>query len=102
VNNIFPLTLVVTDDGGVQLDAAAMSLLTGCPADEIGRLSTQGDKWMRRGRQRSNEAQAHTNSTAMLDGLRYWAHKDHGADLVVTYVREDGSPASADHVRLER
>jgi hypothetical protein len=77
-----------------------MSLLTGCPADEIGKLSTQGDKWMRRSRQRSNEAQAHTGSTAMLDGLRYWARKDHGAELEVTHVREDGSPANADDVRL--
>jgi hypothetical protein len=42
-------------------------------------------EWIRAGRQRAKEAQAHTGSDAMVSGLEYWAMKDHGARLEIVY-----------------
>ena len=74
------------------LDMTAMALLFGVTVAEINALPsadgalTLPAKWLRQGRRRANEAKAHTGSDELFDALRYWARKDHGADLVV--VRE--------------
>ncbi|MCU1697351.1 MAG: hypothetical protein JWR34_3414 [Mycobacterium sp.] len=84
-----------------QLPAEAMSLLLGVSVDEIrahGRENGTGvtampHRWMRAGRQRAFEAQAHTGCTDMVSGLRYWAKKDHGAHLEIDYVDLPGGGA---------
>ena len=78
-------------DGEPMLDSQAMSLLFGVPAADIQALPTAGGSspiprdWVRRGRRRAREAQAHTGSTAMLDALEYWADKEHGATITIVY-----------------
>lgn len=73
------------------LDAHAMSLLFGVDVTAVRALPfTNGAspiprEWVKRGRRRAREAMAHTGSSAMLDALEYWAHKDHGAALEVVY-----------------
>jgi hypothetical protein len=73
------------------LDAQAMSLLFGVRVEDIHALPMQDGhttiphEWTRRGKQRANEAMAHTGSDFILDILQYWAQKDHGADLEVVY-----------------
>lgn len=80
-------------DGELMLDTAALSLLLGVAPERIsyhaqGRgtgVAALPEAWVRQGRRRAREAAAHTGSAAMLDGLRYWARMDHGADLEVAY-----------------
>jgi hypothetical protein len=73
------------------LDSQAMALLFGVSVHDVLALPIQnGDcaiprEWLRRGKRRSNEAQAHTGSDFILDILQYWAQKDHAADLEVVY-----------------
>ena len=100
-----------------QWSPEALSLLIGVPTGDIrayGRghgtnLRTLPPEWMRAGRQRSKEAQAHTGRTGLESVLGYWAMKDHGARLEITYVDRvdppggcpassgDASPSEADH-----
>lgn len=89
-----PPTLIVRVrdiDGELMLDSQCMSLLFGVPLDAIQALPrTAGaspipTEWIRRGRRRAKEARAHTHSDAMLESLRYWAEKDHGATLAVVH-----------------
>jgi hypothetical protein len=89
-----PITVRIAEhDGEAMLDAQCMALLFGVELADIHALpSVNGatplpKEWIRRGRRRAREAQAHTGSDAMLDGLRYWAARDHGAELTVVYDR---------------
>lgn len=86
------ITITVADvDGEPMLDSAALALLFGVELDAVRGLPVKDgvsaipNMWVKRGRRRSREAMAHTGSDAMLDGLRYWARKDHGAELEVIY-----------------
>jgi hypothetical protein len=78
-------------NGEPMLDSAAMALLFGVEAEAVHDLPmTNGTspiprEWVRRGKRRAKEAMAHTGSDALLDSLRYWARKDHSADLEVVY-----------------
>lgn len=38
-------------------------------------------EWIKAGRRRASEAAAATGSRDMLDSLRYWAKRDHGAQI---------------------
>lgn len=73
------------------LDAQAMALLFGVDVAMVNALPiSEGTspiprEWIRRGRQRSKEAAAHTGSDFILDVLQFWAQRDHGADLEVVY-----------------
>jgi hypothetical protein len=86
------ITVRVTLIGGEpMLDSEALSILFGVRVEEVrelpivGGVSTIPKAWVQRGRQRAREAMAHTGSDAMLDSLRYWARKDHSAELEVVY-----------------
>jgi len=78
-------------DGEPMLDKYCMGVLLGVEPDAMLALPVEDGKskiprdWIKRGRRRAREAMAHTGSDAMLDCLRYWAPKDHGAELEVTY-----------------
>ncbi|OBA66048.1 hypothetical protein A5633_03010 [Mycolicibacterium elephantis] len=78
-------------DGDVLLPAEAMALLLGVPALLIEQhrvdngVMSLPDEWIRQGRRRASEAKAHTGSDAMLDSLKYWARKDHNAQLEIVY-----------------
>jgi hypothetical protein len=79
-------------DGDVLIDAQCMALLFGVEVDAVRALPSEGGSsviprlWVKRGTRRAKEAQANTGSTAMLDGLRYWARHDYDADLEVLCV----------------
>lgn len=86
------ITITVKDvDGEPMLDSQCMALLFGVEVAAVNALpfrdgqSAIPSMWIKRGRRRTREAQAHTGSTAMLDALEYWAAKDHGALLTVVY-----------------
>jgi hypothetical protein len=74
------------------LDSQAMALLFGVSVQDVLALpmhdgaSRIPNEWVRRGKRRTKEAQAHTGSDFILDILLYWAQKDHGADLEVVYL----------------
>ena len=74
------------------LDAQALALLFGVTVADVKALPmTDGQspitrEWTRRGKQRANEAMAHTGSDFILDILQYWAQRDHGANLEVVYA----------------
>ncbi|BDB44554.1 MULTISPECIES: hypothetical protein [Mycobacterium] len=78
-------------DGEPVLDAAAVELLFGVEQAAFtalplidGRVRLPRE-WVRRGKRRAREAMAHTGSDTMTDCLRYWARKDHNAELQVVY-----------------
>ncbi|BBZ60139.1 hypothetical protein [Mycolicibacterium monacense] len=86
------LTVTLTDvDGEPMLDSEAMALLFGVRTEDVRALptvngvSTIPREWVKRGRQRTREAMAHTGSDFIIDGLRYWARRDHNAELEVIY-----------------
>jgi hypothetical protein len=78
-------------NGEPMLDSAAMALLFGVELEAVRALPmTNGTspiprEWIKRGRRRASEAKAHTGSHALLDSLRYWARRDHGAEVEVVY-----------------
>jgi len=55
------------------------------PVNAITEASSLPPERLRQGRRRAREAMAHNGSDHMLDGLKYWARRDHDADLVVVY-----------------
>lgn len=73
------------------LDDQAMMLLFGVDPAAIRALPVVDGapriprEWVKRGRRRTREAQAATGCTDLLDVLRYWADRDHGAALEVVY-----------------
>jgi hypothetical protein len=70
-------------DGDILIDSTAMGLLLGVAPERItGQIPEQ---WFQQGRRRAREAAAATGSYSMLDNMRYWAQKDHGAELEVAY-----------------
>jgi hypothetical protein len=86
------ITITIVDiDGEPMLDSHALSLMFGVRTEEIQALPVaDGAKvipreWIKRGRQRTREAMAHTGSDFIIDGLRYWAQRDHNAELEVIY-----------------
>jgi hypothetical protein len=86
------ITVHVTDvNGEPMIDSTGPALMFGVATADVSALPmTNGTspiprEWIKRGRRRAGEAKAHTGSDAMLDSLRYWAHKDHGAELEVVY-----------------
>lgn len=86
------ITITITEiSGEPMLDSAAMALLFGVHVDEVKALpmingaSPIPREWIKRGRQRTREAMAHTGSDFIIDGLRYWARRDHDAELEVIY-----------------
>lgn len=85
------LTVTVRQiDGEPMLDAQCMSLAFGVDIAEIKALPIVDGQmripreWARRGKQRAKEAMAH-GSDGMLNCLRYWARRDHDAELQVMY-----------------
>lgn len=84
---------------GPLLPAEALSLLFGVAIDEIRahmELSAKGltsmpPDWVRSGRRRAREAQAHNGYDDMVSVMQYWARKDFDADLVI----ENFDPSSA-------
>ena len=87
-----PITIhVLIRDGEPLIDNQCLALLLGVEVEALRGLPIQNGStsvpadWVKRGRRRAREAQAHTGSTAMLDSLRYWAMRDHGATLEVIY-----------------
>ena len=86
------VTVTLTEvDGELMLDPAGLALLFGVDIADVEHLPTvQGTtpiprEWLKRGRQRAREAQAHTNDSDWLAVMTYWASKDHGAGLEVVY-----------------
>lgn len=73
------------------LDAQAMALLFGVSVQDVLALPLQNgaspipNEWVRRGKRRAKEAMAHAGSDFILDILAFWAQRDHGADLKVSY-----------------
>lgn len=84
-------TRIRNADNEPMLDAEALALLFGVDLAEVHALpmvdghSRIPREWVKRGRRRAREAQAHTGSDFILDALDYWARKDHGAALEVIY-----------------
>ncbi|WP_137149466.1 hypothetical protein [Mycolicibacterium sp. CR10] len=84
-------TRIKNVDAEPMLDTEAMALIFGVdPAAVLALPTVDGTsriprEWVRRGRRRAKEAQAHTGSDFILDALHYWARKDHGATLEVVY-----------------
>lgn len=76
-----------TIGGEPMLDTATMSLMFGIDPAEITATLTDGTPvpgdWLRQGRRRTSEAAAHTGSREFTDVMRYWARRDHNAELVV-------------------
>lgn len=83
--------LFTVQAGEPMLDGSAMALLFGVEVEAVRALpmvdgaSRIPREWVKRGRRRAGEAKAHTGSDELLENLRYWAHKDHGAELEVVY-----------------
>lgn len=67
----------------------ALALMFGVPRADVSALPvTNGQariprEWLQRGRRRTREAAAHTGSAEFDDVLRYWARRDHNAELRV-------------------
>ncbi|MCQ4364561.1 hypothetical protein KQR54_26130 [Mycobacterium gordonae] len=87
-----PITIHVRQiDGDILLDSQALTLAFGVDVAAVKALpvvdgvSRIPREWARRGKRRAAEASAHTGSEALLDALRYWARRDHNADLQVIY-----------------
>lgn len=78
--------------GQPMLDSEGVALLFGVTQTDVNTLPVIDGhmrlprEWMRQGKRRTQEAQAHTSSTDLLETLRYWARKDHGATLAVRYA----------------
>jgi hypothetical protein len=91
--NTLTIRVRVSPSLGPLLPAEAMSLLMGVPVEEMrahGRSVSNGvmtlpPEWVRAGRQRAREAQAHTGIDDMVSCLQYWALKDHSARLEIVY-----------------
>lgn len=87
------IRVVVSPEDGELLHAEAMALLLGVPVDQIRvhrtfngtDIMTLPPEWMRSGRSRSNEAQAH-GRTDMVGAMTYWSKKNHSSDLVIEYT----------------
>ena len=85
--NTYEVSLAL-EDGDFTMDYRAMGLLYGSgfqvvdtdDGPDVGELDHQ------RYRRRTSEAMAHTKSEDLISILRYWARKDHDADLVVHFV----------------
>ncbi|AYE95362.1 hypothetical protein C0J29_11740 [Mycobacterium paragordonae] len=89
MTDTFTITLREVD-GEPMMDALAMALAFGVDVAAVkalpivdGRMRLPRE-WARRGKQRAKEAMAH-GSDGMLDCLRYWARRDHDAELQVVY-----------------
>jgi hypothetical protein len=87
------ITVEIRDvDTEPMLDAQSMALLFGVSINDVHVLPMKDGtspiprEWVRRGKRRANEAQAHTGSDFILDILQYWAHRDHNANLEVVYT----------------
>ncbi|WP_255245978.1 hypothetical protein [Mycobacterium persicum] len=87
-------TVIVTikEIGGEpMLDMQAIALLFGVEVTAVEALPIINGhiriprEWARRGKRRAREAMAHNGSDFILDGIRYWARHDYGADLEVVY-----------------
>ena len=87
------------DDGGRRapvLGVEGLSILTGVTEDELRLRSmlAEGDldtrtwmlpEWWKAGRRRAREAMAATGSDALVNAIRYWAAREHGADVEFDY-----------------
>ncbi len=79
-------------DTDPMLDSQALGLLFGVSVADVLALPMKDGtspiprEWIKRGRRRTREAMAHTGSDFIMDTLRYWAQKDHNADLEVVYL----------------
>lgn len=81
---------------GSLMPAEAMSLLLGVPVEEVhahimgehGGLTNLRlpNKWVGQGRRRTSEARASTGKEDVVSILRYWAEKEHGAELEIKYA----------------
>jgi hypothetical protein len=86
------ITIHVTEvNGEPMIDSECMALMFGVTAADVRALpfadgcSRIPREWIKRGRRRTREAAAATGSAELLDILKFWAHKDHGAELEVVY-----------------
>ncbi|WP_258043753.1 hypothetical protein [Mycobacterium kansasii] len=84
------IVVTIKEIGGEpMLDMQALALLFGVGVAAVEALPIINGhiriprEWARRGKRRAREPIAHTGSDFILDGIRYWARHDHGADLEV-------------------
>lgn len=76
-------------DGEPMLDAQCMALLFGVETTAVHALPIADGamrippEWVKRGKRRAREAMAHTGGRGVIDVLRYWAQRDHNAELKV-------------------
>lgn len=92
------IRVLICPERGPVLPVEGMALLLGVPAEDVrAHAATNGtdlttmslpSEWVQSGRRRTKEAQAHGHDD-MLSGLRYWANRDHGAELVIEYAGVD-------------
>lgn len=91
------LTIVfrVSPQHGSLVPAEAMSLLLGVPVEEVhAHIKCERgftnlplpNNWVRQGRRRASEAHASTDKDDVVSVLRYWAEKEHGAELEIKYA----------------
>ena len=93
-------TIIVRLAADDRIDADGLALLFGKDVGEVRALPVVDGvvqiprEWMEEGRRRSSEAMAATGSKVAVDALRYWARRDHNAELAVVDVTgrsdEDG------------
>ncbi len=80
-----------TDAEDWSMDMQCLALLYGVPLTDINALPIANgciripSEWVKRGKRRVKEAEAHTGSDFVLDIMQFWAQRDHGADLEVVY-----------------
>ena len=93
--NILTIRMRQSAEHGPLLPAEALSLLMGVSAEEVRALGVQGGamppQWAQAGRRRTREAQAHTGTNDLVSVLRYWAERDHGAQLRIEHVGGDAA-----------
>lgn len=78
------ITVHIRDvDGEPMFSLEGVELLFGVPAELITVGTPFPQEWIKAGRRRAREAMAATGSDFVLDIMRYWAQKDHGAALEI-------------------
>lgn len=87
--NAFTVTISGIDTAEPSLDAACMALLFGVTVADVHALPRTPTgiriprEWVKRCRRRTKEAAADTGDDFIISIMRYWARRDHNAELVV-------------------